>query len=55
MSVRKLICAATGKEFDYTGRGRPPLYCPEAKADRLKEQRRAASAKARSKRKGAKA
>jgi len=53
--VRVLTCERTGKKFEYSGRGRPPKYCPEARADVLKEQRAAAAKRKKPSKRAAKA
>ena len=50
---RILVCVESGKSFEYVGHGRPPLYCPEVKAERLKKQRANARNKASQKRRAA--
>lgn len=34
---RVIVCAASGRPFEYVGKGRPPLYHPEVAASVKKE------------------
>lgn len=52
--ARVLICSVSGVEFTYSGRGRPPKYCPEVKAKLLKQQQDKAREKQASKKKASK-
>ncbi len=53
-TTREYKCIVTGKPIQYNGKGRPPLYCPEVKAERVAAQRKAARNKQAAKRKAAK-
>ena len=43
MIERTILCKESGVAFQYSGRGRPPLYCVEVAARKILERQRKAS------------